>query len=306
MHYTLNYFIEIAKQKSNKQQIPTLIVTCPYEEYSIKSINECIKLGLIKAIFVGEKQKIIKAINEANLDQNLFNMVDANNDEDAAEKTMELLKNNEGQMLMKGLIDTSLLLKTLLKQEYGLRDKKLMSHCSVAFNEHYDKFYIITDPAMCIKPTLEQKVLIIENAVFLAHALGIKKPNVACLCAKEKPYDKMPDTLDAQELRNLNINGTIKDCVVSGPLQIDLAIDEESARIKNCQDPVAGKANILFCPNIEAANIFAKGIVYLGGWSFAGVILGAKIPFVLTSRSTNERDRILSIAIACACANYKE
>ena len=301
MKITMDYFINIAKQKMSCN-VAKLVIPCPYEEYSLGSIEQCIKLGLIEAIFVGEKTKIDNAINIAKISLDKIEIIEAENDEDAANKAMQILKDKKANMIMKGLIDTSLLLKTLLKPEYELRTGKLMSHCALAYNPNFERYFIITDAAMSIKPTLEQKKQIIENAVSLARALGNNNPKVANLCAKEKPYEKMPDTLDAQKLHEMNVNGEITNCVVSGPLQIDLAIDEESAKIKGSKDPVAGKADILMCPDIEAANIFSKGIVYLGGWSFAGVIIGSKVPFVLTSRSTTEQDRILSIALACACA----
>lgn len=303
MKITMDYFINIAKNKMNGK-VAKMVVPCPYEEFSIGSIAECVKLGLIEAILVGEKSRIEETIKKSGFVIDNVQIVDAQNNEEAANIAMQLLKDKKANMIMKGLIDTSVLLKTLLKPEYELRTGKLMSHCALAYNPNFERFFIITDAAMIIKPTLEQKKQIIENAVSLAHALGNKNPYVANLCAKEKPYEKMPDTIDAQKLQEMNQNGEIQGCVVSGPLQIDLAIDEESAKIKGCKDPVAGKANILMCPDIEAANIFSKGIVYLGGWSFAGVIIGSKVPFVLTSRSTSEEDRILSIVLACACAEF--
>ena len=305
MNINLDYFINKALSNLNGK-IPRLIIPCPYDKNNINAINYCTEIKLIKPILVGKKNLITKAIDDSQSKLIDFELIEADTDEQAANLTMEYLKNKKADILMKGLIDSSLLLKIFLKKEYELRTNKLITHCVLSFNKNYNKYYIITDPAMVIKPDLQQKKQMIENAVFFARALGNEKPYVANLCAKEKVYEKMPDTIDADLLRQMNINGDIKNCVVSGPLQIDLAINEESAKIKNVNDPVAGKADILVCPNIESANIFSKGITYLGGWSFSGLILGAKIPFVLTSRSTNNDDRILSIALACICLNFNE
>lgn len=303
MKISLDYFINIALQKQ-QGKTPRLVVVCPYEEYSISAIKFCVEKKLIEAVFVGEKQKIETAIKESKTDFKQYQLIEATNNQEAADIAMALIRDKKGEMLMKGLIDTSVLLKTLLKPEYDLRTDKIMTHCTLSYHPDYKKYYIISDPAMLISPTLEQKKVIIENAVQLAHALGNNNPKVANLCAKEKPYEKMPNTMDAQKLHEMNVNGEIKGCIVSGPLQLDLAVDQESAQIKGSSDPVAGDADVLICPNIEAANIFTKGLNYLGGWSFAGIILGSKVPFVLTSRSTKEEDRILSIALACACASH--
>lgn len=302
---TLNYFIDWAL-KTKKRKVPTLVITCPYEADSIAAIKKSIELDLIHALLVGEKKIVEKAAEEANFELTSENFFDAKDDADAARITMELLRDDKAQILMKGLIETSLLLKTLLVKDYGLRTGKLFSHAVVSFNDTFDKYYIITDAGMNIAPTLEQKKEIIENSVLLAHALGIKEPKVACLTAKEKVYDKMPATLDADVLQKMNQDGIIKNCIVSGPLQLDNAIDEHSAQVKGIKDPVAGKANILLVPDIEAGNIFSKGLYYLGNWAFAGIVIGAKIPIVLTSRSSDERDQISSICLACSIANYKE
>ena len=302
---TLDYFIDKALE-TKKGKVPTLVITCPYEADSIVAIKKAIKLELIKALFVGEKKLAEKAAKEADFELTSENFFDAKDDADAARITMELLRDDKAQMLMKGLIDTSLLLKTLLVKDYGLRTGKLFSHAIVSFNDDFDKYYIITDAGMNIAPTLEQKKEIIENSVLLAHALGIKEPKVACLTAKEKVYDKMPATLDAAALQKMNQDGIIKNCIVSGPLQLDNAINEHSAKVKGIEDPVAGKADILLVPDIEAGNIFSKGLYYLCNWAFAGIVIGAKIPIVLTSRSSDERDQISSICLACSMANFKE
>lgn len=301
MIYTQKYFENFILNKisTSKKEI-TIVLTCPYELYTLESINEILKLNIVKIIFVGENKRIIDKINKHNLKDLLsIQIVDAISDEDAAIKTMILLKEGKANVLMKGKIETSLLLKNFLSKEYELKTNQAISHVCLSFKEGYDKFFIITDAALNIKPNLEQKKQIINNAVTFARFLGIEKPNVANLCAKEKAYEKMPNTMDAQMLHEMYLKGEFNNCVVSGPLQIDLAVSEESAKIKGCKDPVAGKANVLMCPDIESANILSKALTYISGFSFAGILIGAKIPMILTSRSSSERDQKISILLAC-------
>lgn len=295
--YNIDYFVQLAKKNKNQK---TLISVCPYEDYFLKAINFSYKLQIIKnIILVGDIKKIKKYLLRANINMtNDWQLIDSNNDIEAANKAMQLAKENKNAFLMKGVIDTSVFLKSFLNKEYCLRTKNLLSHCCLSYHPDYQNFYLISDAAIIIKPTLEQKVEIIKNAISLANSLGIKNKYVANLTAKEKVYDKMPSTEIAFELQKIFKKKKIKNCYVSGPLQIDLAINLNSKKIKDNNDPVAGKANILICPDIESANILTKGLVYLGGWSFVGIVLGAKIPVILNSRSTNEKDLIVAICLA--------
>lgn len=296
MKYSQSYFIELAKKTIKNKLV--LAVTCPYEPHTLHALDEVVKHQLVDVILIGEKAKIqINAKDYPHLTN--LKIVDAVDNADAAVKTMELLSAGKAQLLMKGLIDTSLILKTLLNKDYNLKSGKAISHIVMTYSPTHEKYYLISDAAMNIKPNLEQKKAIIQNTVDFAHVLGNPKPNVANLCAKEKPYDKMPDTIDAAALQEMNIKGEITGCIVSGPLQLDTAVDPESVALKQTHDPVAGKADILMCPNIESANILTKGLVYLSDWRFCGVLVGTKIPMVLTSRSSRQEERIVSIALAC-------
>lgn len=261
MKYNFDYFLDLAKKQLTSPL--RLVVTCPYDIDTIESIIECDKLGLIVPTLVGQQERINNAFKECNLTNN-YETINCDNDLDACSITMDLLSSNKANFLMKGNIDTSTLLRVVLDKKYDLRTSRLMSHVCLSYNKNYDRFYIITDAAMNIKPDLAKKKKIIENAVLFANILGIEKPYVANLCAKEKVDQNIPETVDAFELQKMNNNGEIKNCVISGPLQIDLAIDSFGAEIKNCSDPVAGKANILMCPDINSANIFSKAICYLG------------------------------------------
>ncbi len=285
----------IERAKANNGQIT--VVTCPYDSETIEAVIDAVKLDLCKFIFVGESSKVFAQISQEDLEKFGIKFVDSDSDAHAAEKTMMLLRDNEANVLMKGLIDTSVLLKEMLKKEHGLRTSRLLSHVGLLTKEG-ERTYFVTDPALNITPTLEQKVDIINNAVLVARSLGIEKPVVANLCAKEKPYDKMPATLDAQKLQEMNQEGLIKDCVVSGPLQLDNAVSMDACKTKGVTDPAGGKADIFMCPFIEVGNALCKGMKYIAGYEFSGVVIGARIPIVLVSRADSANEKLLSIAIA--------
>ncbi|MFV0498939.1 MAG: phosphate acyltransferase [Bacilli bacterium] len=286
----------------NKNQ--TTVVTCPYDNETIEAVIDAIKFDLCSFIFVGQANKINEVITSTELTKNNIKVVDADNDIDAAKKTMQLLKSKEANVLMKGLIDTSVLLKELLKRENELRTNRLLSHVGLLTKDG-KKSYFVTDPALNIAPSLEQKVDIINNAVLVANELGLEKPVVANLCAKEKVYDKMPATLDAKKLQEMNQEGLIKNCLVSGPLQLDNAVSVEACKTKGVSDLAGGKADIFMCPFIEVGNALAKGMKYLAGYEFSGVVVGAKIPIVLVSRADNANEKLLSIAMANCIPVYE-
>lgn len=280
-----------------------LVVVAPHDEATLLAVEHARKELQIDATLVGEEEKIIAAAEQAGVCLKPFDVVVTYGDLAAADCAVRLIAEGEGHALMKGLIDTSLLLKALLKKEYGLRTGRLLSHVALLLPPNDHSYYLLTDAGMNISPSLDDKQQIIENAVNMAHALGNKNPNVALLCAKEKAYDKMPATLDAVELQARNLAGEISGCIVSGPLQLDLAVSAQAAAMKGCQDPVAGNVDIFVAPTIEAGNVFGKALKYMGGYVYAGVVLGAKIPVVLVSRADSEQEKLLSIAMACVCTS---
>jgi phosphate butyryltransferase len=216
----------------------------------------------------------------------------------AADMTARLVSEKKAHSPMKGLLDTSYFLKPMLKKDYQLLKGMTISHVSLAYREKDDKFFVIADAGMNIAPNINQKKDIIANSVELANALGIENPIVVPLTAKEKAYDKMPATLEAEELHQMNLRGEIPHCRVSGPLQLDLAVSEHSAQVKGCKDPLAGKAQILLVPDIEAGNIFAKALTYLGEFVGYGIVLGAKVPMIVVSRADGEDEKLGSMYLA--------
>ena len=204
---------------------------------------------------------------------------------------------------MKGLIDTSIIMKQVLDREIGLRNENVISHIALFEVPTYHKIFMVTDAAMNIAPDLVQKKEIIENAVNMALSIGISMPKVAVLAAKEKVSPKMEATIDAGELKSMNEDGIIKNCIVDGPLALDNAINEESAKIKGIESEVAGDADILIVPDIEAGNVLYKALTFLANAKSAGLIVGARAPIVLTSRADNEEAKLNSIALATLMAS---
>ncbi|MDR1774593.1 MAG: phosphate butyryltransferase [Clostridioides sp.] len=290
--------IKFAKERGPK----TISVACCQDKEVLLAVDMATKSGIANAILVGDIEKTNEIAKDLNIDLTGYEMIDEKDLAEASLKAVELVSSGKADMVMKGLVDTSIILKAVLNKEVGLRTGKVLSHVAVFDIEGYDRLFFVTDSAMCLDPDLQTKKEIIENAVGVAHSLDLSEPKVACLCAKEKVNPKMPDTVDAKELEDMCKNGEIKDCVVGGPFALDNAVSEEAAKHKGMVHPVAGKADILICPDIEAGNILYKSISYFAKSKSAGVIVGAKAPVILTSRADNEDTKLNSIALGVLMA----
>lgn len=275
-----------------------LIVAAAEDEDVLCSVKKALDYKLIKPILTGDKDKIIQISKKISLDTTLVNIVGTNSNQESIDKAMELIKDGYGQVLMKGHIGTSDILKGVLKKSYGLKDSSLLSHLAVFQIKNFDRPLLISDIAMNISPDVDDKEMIINNAVSFANIMGYKCPHVGAICAVENVNEKMQSTIDAAELVNRYEKGIIKNCTVSGPFALDNALSLRSARIKGIKDPYAGKIDILIMPDIEAGNILYKGLTYLTECKTAGIIIGAKIPVVLTSRSDTSETKLNSIALA--------
>lgn len=254
--------------------------------------------GLADPILVGNKEKIKLIAKEVNLSLDDIEIINEKDGTIASKVATELVSSNKAKILMKGLIDTSIIMKQVLDRDFGLRCENVISHVAVFQVPTYHKVFIVTDAAMNIVPDLDQKKEIIDNAVKLALSLDLKMPKVAVLAAKEKISPKMEATIHAQELKKMNKDGIIKNCIVDGPLALDNAINKESAIIKGIESEVAGDADILLTPTIEAGNVLYKSLTYFANAKSAGLIVGTKAPIVLTSRADNEESKLNSIALA--------
>lgn len=273
-------------------------VACAEDETVLSSINQAYDLGLIEPVLYGNRQEIQEILNDRS---ELFEIVDAQAKDEACALAVKSIFNGENQLLMKGFVDTSVLLKAVLNKEWGIRDKSVLSHVCVATLPHSEKLYFISDSAMNILPDLMTKKSIIENAVSVAISCGIEMPKVGVLSAIEKVNEKMPSSVDADLLSQMAKRGEILHCTVDGPFAFDNAIDVHAAHHKGVKHPNAGECDILIVPNIEAGNILYKSISYFSKGDVAGLVVGAKVPIILTSRADSEADKLNSIV--CAILN---
>lgn len=284
---------------SNQEGEFIVSVAYPHDYETLKTLENAFAKNIItKAILCGDEAVIKPLIAKHQLQLPNIELVQCPTMEEAADMTARLLSEGKAHSPMKGLIDTSIFLKPMLKKDYRLSKGMTIAHVGFSYRESDDRFFIISDAGMNIAPNVHQKKDIIASCVELANALGVNNPIVVPLTAKEKAYDKMPATLEAEELHQMNLRGEILNCQVSGPLQLDLAVSEKSAKMKGCKDPLAGKAQILLVPDIEAGNIFAKAISYLGDFIGYGVVLGAKAPMIVVSRADGEEEKLGSMYLA--------
>lgn len=254
------------------------------------------------AYLVGNEKEIREIAKEQGIDLSKFEIVNEEEKPEACATAIKLVREGKTSLPMKGFVDTSVALKALLNKEYGLRTGNLICHVGLMEVAGFDRMFLLSDSAMTIAPTLEQKVDLIKACTQIAHAMGNDNPKVAVLCAVEKVNPKMPATLDAAELTRMNEEGEITGCMVKGPLAMDNAVSVEAARHKGIDHPVAGNADILITPDIEAGNILNKSMEYFAKCEKAGCIMGAAKPMVLTSRASSDTSKMNSIALAVLAA----
>jgi phosphate acetyltransferase len=282
-----------------KQVAPALtIVVHPCDETSLRGAVEAAELGIIKPTLVGPAARIQKVADEHRIQIDGFQVVDAEHSEAAAAKAVELVHEGKGEMLMKGSLHTDELMRAITSSKAGLRTARRISHVFIMDVPTYAETLFVTDAAINIAPDLDAKRDIVQNAADLFHQAGLGVPRVALLSAVETVTSKIPSTIDAAALCKMADRGQITNAVLDGPLAFDNAIDPEAARIKGIQSPVAGKAQILVVPDLEAGNMLAKNLIYLSKADSAGLVLGARVPVVLTSRADSVRSRMASCAAA--------
>ncbi|MFR9070186.1 phosphate butyryltransferase [Paraclostridium tenue] len=295
---SFNDVIKYAKERGPK----TISVACSQDKEVLIAVDIAKREGIAKAILVGDIEKTKSIANELNIDLSEYELIEEKDLAKASLKAVSLVSEGKADMVMKGLVDTSIILKAVLDKEVGLRTGNILSHVAVFDVKGYDRLFFITDAAMNLAPDLKAKKQIIENACVVTNALDIEIPKVAIVCAKEKVNPKMPDTVDAKNLEDMCKNGEIKGCIVGGPFALDNAVSEEAAKHKGIDNPIAGKADILLAPDIEAGNILYKSLVFFSESKNAGIIVGAKAPIILTSRADNEETKLNSIALGVLMA----
>jgi len=273
----------------------------------MEAVENARKEGVADAFLVGDADKLKKVTDPMGIDLSNYQVVDVKGGQgEVGIEAVKLVSSGKADILMKGMISTANFLRGVLNKEVGLRSGGTLSHVYLHQVKGYDRVFFICDPAFNIAPDFQTKVNLINNTVNLAHAFGIDTPKVAALAAVEVVNQDMPCTIDAAALTQMNRRGQIKGCVIDGPLALDNAISEESAKHKGIVSEVAGKADILHVPDIEAGNMLAKAIVYFADNKTAGLVLGAKAPVVLTSRSDSPETKLLSIASAVVLAAYQD
>lgn len=267
------------------------------DAHAIEAALEAQREGLAQPVFIGDEAAIRATLRDRGA-RGDYAVHQADSLEEAAAIGVRLAREGEADFLLKGHIDTAILLKAVVNKETGLGTGRLMTHC--AFNEvpTYHKLLVTTDGGMVTYPDVDRKQGIIENAVGILHRLGYDCPKVACLAAVEKLNPKMPETVDADELKRRNQDGRLSGCLVEGPISFDLAFDPGAARLKDYSSPVAGDADVMLVPSITVGNVLGKALVYAAGGRMAGFIVGARCPIVLTSRSSTAEEKFLSIALS--------
>lgn len=290
-------------EEARKQKTMRLAVAAAQDPDVLTAVVEAAREGIIEPVLVGNTEEIKAIATELGLDIEGYEIVEAETLQEAAETAVRWVSSGKAEFLMKGLIDTSILLKAALNKEYGLRTDSQLSHVMLYDSENYHKMLFLTDGGMNIAPTLEEKEKIVMNAVIAAKAMGLETVKVAALAAKEKVNPKMPVTVDARALQERSEAGAFgPGVIVEGPLAFDLAVSEEAARIKKFESRIAGDADVILVPNIEVGNGIGKTLTYLAKAESAGVIMGAKVPIVLVSRADSYASKLNSIALGSVIA----
>ena len=274
-------------------------LACATDTNALSSVCVAHKMGFVNAILYGDENEIKNIATKHGLDISDFEIVHCNDELSAANAAVCAVRNGHADILMKGLIHTADILRAVLNRDTGIRGDGILSHVSVLYSPSRNRRLFLTDIAMVMYPDLEQKVNLINNAVSFARHMGVDTPRVAPLCAVETLNPKMPATVDADALRQMNERGEIANCIISGPISFDIAVSKSAAMANGYTGSIHGDADILLFDNIEAGNNTIKAMVQFGDWIFGGVIVGARAPIIINSRSDSDTSKLFSIACAC-------
>ncbi len=293
---SLGTVLEIAKSKPAVK----MAVAAAADDHALHAVKEASKAGIIIPILAGDKKAIEDISRKIEFDLSGIEIIDEKDPLKASSIAVSLIKKGEAQILMKGLIGTADLLRTVLNKENGIGKGTIMSHVALLESPYYHKILCITDSGMIVAPDLKEKTEIINNAVEIYKKLNLDKPKVAILAAVELVNEKMEATTHAAMLVVMNRRGQIKDCIIDGPLAFDNIVSKEACTHKGIVTEVGGDADIILFPNIETGNSVYKSLTYLGGATIAAVVLGATAPIIVTSRADSDKSKFMSIALAAA------
>ena len=280
----------------------TLVVACADDKHVLEAVEMARSKGIIRPILIGNKEIILMLLEDLKIKESYYEIIDVMEHDKACDYAVKITSENEGYVLMKGYVDTRIILKSVLKDEYNFKGKRRLSHVSLFEIKNYHKLLMMTDGAMNMYPNVDEKQEIIENAVNVFHKLGIPNPKVGIIAAIEKLNEKMQPTVDAVELIKRNQSRKLTGCVIGGPFGLDNAISKEAAEHKGITSEVAGDVDMILMPQIESGNIFYKSMMFLADAKSASVVVGGKKPIVLTSRADSIESKFYSIALASIIA----
>ena len=283
---------------SRKAEPKTLVVAAPHDSHTLEAVYTVSKELRMQYVLVGDRGRIMSLSSELGFSPEPEAVIDCGDDAACARKAAGVIGEGSGDALMKGTLDTGLLLKAVLDKDSGIRGSGTLSHLAIFEVPAYHKLIGVTDGGMIPNPTLQQKADIARNAVVYFRGIGYEQPKIAALCASEKVSHNMQETVDAAELQAMCQRGELGDCLLEGPLAFDIAVSKESASIKGYSGEVSGDADILLVPGITVGNVLGKGLIYWAGAKMAGRILGAKTPIVLASRGADTEEKLLSIMLS--------
>ena len=299
---TIKKLSDLLEQQGDNK-LKTIVVVCANDEHTITAIDQAVKHKIVKAILIGNETVINTVCVQSEIDPASFTIMHQPNDDLAAQLAVMIINRGEGDILMKGLINTDKFMKAILNKDKGLTDPgKVVSHVTVIENKNYPKLLVVGDVAVIPLPDLTQKIQIVKYMVDVAHRLKIEVPKVAIIAPTEMVIPAIVSTTDAALLAKMNERGQIQGCIIDGPLALDVALDEEAAAIKGLKSIVAGDADCLLFPNIESGNIFYKVNTKLAKSDSAAVLVGARVPVVLASRGDSTHVKLLSIALGALMA----
>ena len=292
-------FDEVINAIKARKQKKSCAVVAAESEKTLKAVLNAHEDGIVEPYLIGDEHAILGCLEKVGGNKRGFEIIPTRSLEESAQKAVDMAKAGEADVLVKGHIDTSVFFAPIVNKKNDFLTRKMLTGFSLLEIPTYHKLIAATDAGITIYPTLEQKKIIIENAVEVLRQMGISLPKVAVLAAVETANPKMPETMDAEVLQKMNERGEIRNCIISGPISYDLAVDKEAARIKGFDSPVAGDADLLVYPNITAANLHNKALVVSGRAKGTGFAIGAKTPIVLTSRSSVFGIKYRSLVMAC-------
>jgi len=292
----LSELVDMAKAKRKRR----IAVAAAGDRDVLEALKNAESQGIVEPVLVGIKLKIQEICKEIGYNCDKLEIIDVEDRFEASLVASQLIRDGKAEILMKGMVSTGQLLKAVLDREHGLRSGSILSHVAIFDSPYYHKLLGITDAAMNVSPSFEDKIGLINNAVEVFHLLGEPNPKVAVVGAVETVNQRMESTMHAATLSMMNKRQQIRGCIIDGPLALDNAVSKKAAQIKNIESDVAGDVDIIMAPDINGANFLYKALNFLGGAQTAAVIMGAKVPIVLTSRADSEKCKFLSISLAAA------